>query len=279
MEEVCRKESFSTAGVNEQLESWRALIDSSLLDVSADPNLVGSGTFQEACRYVLCGAGKRIRALLAIGVCNDLIASGQGAPMAVIPAVAIEILHAASLVHDDLPIIDNDDMRRGRPSCHRAYDEATALLVGDVLVGSAFRTVSANTLLSSDIQSRLMGVLSSSWLRLCVGQHIDVSEKTLSSAERREMTRNKTGALFGAATACGAICGGVSEQVVAAYYEWGLKIGEVFQAFDDIADGDLPQTELDRVRAECVVLYTKDARELDARLINGISSQLLARLG
>ena len=279
MEEVCGKESVSPACVNEQLEHWRSWIDSSLQDVSTDSHFVGDGCFQEACRYVLCGAGKRLRALLAIGVCSDLTASTKCARMAVIPAVAIEILHAASLVHYDLPIIDNDDMRRGRPSCHRAYDEATALLVGDVLVGSAFRTVSKNSLLNSDMQSRILGVLSSSWLRLCIGQHADVSKKTHSSAERREMIRNKTGALFGAATACGAICGGVSEQFVPSYYDWGLRIGEVFQAFDDIADGDIPQSELERVRDECVALYAKDARELDDRLINGVSSKLLARLG
>lgn len=279
MEEVCRKETTSSVCVNGQFEEWRAWVDQSLHGISVDPDFVGDGPFQDACRYVLCGAGKRLRALLAIGVCTDLTSSEKSARIAVVPAVAIEILHAASLVHDDLPIIDNDDMRRGKPSCHRAYDEATALLVGDVLVGSAFRSLSTNSVLSSDMQSRLMGVLSTSWLRLCVGQYADISEKKLSSVARQEMIRNKTGALFGAATACGAICAGVPEQWVASYYTWGLKIGEVFQAFDDIADGDIPTTELERVRSEAACLCSKDAEHLDERLMNGVSRELVSMLG
>ncbi len=260
------------------MEQWRSIIDSSLVEVLQRDDLQSGSTLQNACEYVLSGKGKRLRALLTCSVCRDLAKDDQSIVKALVPALSIEILHAASLVHDDLPILDDDDMRRGKPSCHVAFDEPTALLVGNTLQGIAFQVVSTSDVLSSDMQARLLRTLSHSWTSLCVGQHLDVCGAALTAVERQEMIQRKTGALFGAAVTCGAICAGISEQNLSMYYDWGVRIGEVFQALDDIADGDLPKKELPRVQVDVEALCNQHASTIDQRLLFGDTRKLVSSL-
>jgi geranylgeranyl diphosphate synthase type II len=166
--------------------------------------------------------------------------------------VAIETLHAASLVHDDLPALDNDDTRRGKPSCHKAFGEATAILVGDALVGAAMFHVLDDETLPTDLRARVARVLSYVWRDLCVGQQVDLDIGMGSDRKARsEMIRLKTGILFGAAASCGAICAGIRDADISSYFEWGVKVGECFQALDDLDDGDRPESERPDIQREC----------------------------
>jgi len=167
-------------------------------------------------------------------------------------AVAIETLHAASLVHDDLPALDNDDMRRGKPSCHKVFGEATAILVGDALVGAAMFHVLDDETLPTDLRARVGRVISRVWRDLCVGQQVDLDIGAGAEGKARsEMIRLKTGMLFGAAAGCGAICAGIRDADIGSYFEWGVRVGECFQALDDLDDGDRPESERADIQQEC----------------------------
>ncbi|NBO73944.1 MAG: hypothetical protein EBV29_04800 [Gammaproteobacteria bacterium] len=150
------------------VETWRASIEGALATFgrNASPD---SPKLQEAATYVLQSGGKRLRGLLTLAVHHDLT-GGHGAPESALrPAVAIEVIHAASLIHDDLPALDNDDMRRGKPSCHKAFGEATAILTGDLLVGAAIGSLEHRET-ALDKQARLGILLANTWRDLCVGR-------------------------------------------------------------------------------------------------------------
>jgi geranylgeranyl pyrophosphate synthase len=184
-------------------------------------------------------------------------------------------LHAASLVHDDLPALDNDDVRRGKPSCHKAFGEATAILTADALFGAALLRITTDPVLSSDEQARISKVVSRAWLDLCVGQQLDITQQNTARAPnaRVQMIQLKTGALFGASAAAGALCAGVREAAIETFVSWGVRVGECFQAIDDLDDGDRPQSEREIIKNECLEVK-KAAHELDPRLASG-STKLL----
>ena len=223
-------------GVAKSLTNWRDLVYRELVD-RGQCGLSDSKTLQAATSYVLQGQGKRLRALLAMAITADLTgADGSGHAAALLPGIALEMLHAASLIHDDLPALDNDDMRRGRPSCHRQFTEATAILTGDFLVGRAFSIVTDGEL--SPLQRiRVFAFLAQAWSDLCVGQQVDIDRPTTPSEIHRLMEL-KTGALFGAAAASGAVCADCDDAIVVRLQAWGMKVGVLFQKLDDIADGD-----------------------------------------
>lgn len=262
---------------------WRESLEERLVESSKGFSKVKLQTvLHTACRYVSEGGGKRLRGLLVCGVSFDLLGlvydvgdTGPGISGALSAAVAIELLHAASLVHDDLPALDNDDLRRGRASCHRAFGEATAILTGDALIGAALMVVTSSPDLSSDNQARLTRVLSRAWWDLCVGQQLDVDQKLARSNDLRlEMVRLKTGALFGAAIGCGAVCAGVHDRLLESYIAWGIRIGECFQALDDLDDGDRNIADRELILAECEqVIYS--IHELDPRLVGGVTHDVL----
>jgi geranylgeranyl diphosphate synthase type II len=274
------------------IERWRGVIDSELLAIFP-PNDVGAARGQcndltNACRYVSEGGGKRLRGLLVLSVAhdllwgaerlNDLTASALGDRWSGIlsAATALELLHVASLVHDDLPAIDNDDMRRGRAACHRAFGEGAAILAGDGLIGRAFMVVTGSAGLSSDNQARIVRLLSKAWWDLCCGQQMDLEQRANPNPEVREQVmRLKTGALFGAALGCGAICGGVSEAKLDKYIELGINVGVVFQSLDDLADGDVDSSRVELVRCECRNISHLALPSLDARLSTGVSRGVL----
>ena len=151
-----------------------------------------------AARYSLMGGGKRIRAVLVLSVCDMLGGNMQAAEQF---AAAVEMLHCYSLIHDDLPCMDNDDLRRGRPSCHKAFDEATAMLAGDVLLTEAFEAI-ANAPADADVCVRAAAALSAGAgsRGMVYGQELDLKYEALAATEEqlRLIHRNKTGALINA---------------------------------------------------------------------------------
>jgi farnesyl diphosphate synthase len=192
----------------------------------------------EAMRYVALGGGKRVRPLLAH-------AAGQltEAPMSALGTVscAVELIHVYSLVHDDMPCMDDDDLRRGRPTCHVQYDEATALLVGDALQSEAFRLLAAAPIAPAPQQLQMLELLAhaSGSRGMAGGQAIDLQSvgKPLSQPELELMHALKTGALIRAAILLGALCG---KPLATAEFEqldhYAKRVGLLFQVVDDVLD-------------------------------------------
>lgn len=189
-----------------------------------------------AARYSLMSGGKRIRAVLVLSVCDMLHGNAEAAEQF---AAAVEMLHCYSLIHDDLPCMDNDDMRRGRPSCHKAFGEATALLAGDTLLTAAFETLSGSP--GTAVQntaavcalSRAAGANGMVW-----GQELDLTfeEKPATAEELREVHRNKTGMLINAAAQLGAVAASADDIQRQAIARYAFSVGLVFQIIDDILD-------------------------------------------
>ncbi|MGC2167056.1 MAG: polyprenyl synthetase family protein [Gallionella sp.] len=193
----------------------------------------------QAMRYAVLDGGKRVRPLLTLAA-GDV--SGAGKEALFIAAAAVELIHAYSLVHDDLPCMDDDVLRRGKPTCHKQYDEATALLVGDSLQSLAFQLL-AERKLTDDAARQLQMVnllaVASGSRGMAGGQAIDLASvgKSLTVTELEFMHIHKTGALIRAAVLLGAYCGSEcrAEQIEKLDH-YGKLIGLAFQVVDDILD-------------------------------------------
>jgi geranylgeranyl pyrophosphate synthase len=193
----------------------------------------------EAMRYSVLGGGKRLRALL---VYTTGEAFGATRALLDAPAAAVEIIHAYSLIHDDLPAMDDDDLRRGRPSCHRAFDEGTAILAGDALQAYAFEVLAVRTAELADAARIQMLVTLAAAIGthgMAGGQAIDLGAvgRRLSAGELELMHRRKTGALITASVELGAQAAGTlaaAEQD--ALRRYGDELGLAFQIQDDILD-------------------------------------------
>jgi farnesyl diphosphate synthase/geranylgeranyl diphosphate synthase type II len=239
--------SFLATRVPDYQQRIESVLARSLeIEGAATPRLL------EAMRYSTLAGGKRVRPVLVYATGEAL-----GAPLDVLdaPAAAVELIHVYSLVHDDLPAMDNDDLRRGRPTCHRAYDEATAILVGDALQARAFEVL-ANAP-APLIGHELAAFARIEMLRLLAdaigtrgmagGQAIDLEsvKQTLDVAALERMHRQKTGALIQASVLLGASAAGVSNAAqLAALAEFGAEIGLAFQIQDDILDVEGSTTTL-----------------------------------
>jgi len=192
----------------------------------------------EAMRYAVLDGGKRVRPLLAFAA-GEL--SGADVARVDIAAAAVELIHAYSLVHDDMPCMDDDVLRRGKPTCHVQYDEATALLVGDSLQTLAFQLLAEHRLNDDAARQlemvKLLAVASGS-RGMAGGQAIDLASvgKSLTLPELEFMHIHKTGALIRAAVLLGAHCGSVSETQLAKLDHFGKLIGLAFQVVDDVLD-------------------------------------------
>ncbi|PSJ79640.1 polyprenyl synthetase family protein [Neisseria iguanae] len=192
----------------------------------------------EAMRYVTLGGGKRLRPLLVLAA-SEL---GDADNAAVEQAMgAIEMVHVYSLVHDDMPPMDNDSLRRGKPTCHVQYDEATALLVGDALQTQAFGVLSRATELPAARQLAMLSTLAKAGgsLGMAGGQAIDLANvgKTMNQAELEEMHGLKTGALIRAAVVLGALaCPDLSDEQIVQLDQYAAKLGLAFQVVDDVLD-------------------------------------------
>jgi geranylgeranyl pyrophosphate synthase len=193
----------------------------------------------DASKYALINGGKRIRATLAYATAHSCGIEGHSSGLDHV-ATAIELIHTYSLIHDDLPAMDDDDLRRGKPTLHKAYDEATAILVGDGLQARAFELIADAPELSAEQKVKIIKVLAqASGLQGMVGgQYIDIAStgKDLSLEKLQSMHALKTGALIRAALAMGGIAAGASDEQLAALDEYGTHIGLAFQVVDDILD-------------------------------------------
>ena len=201
----------------------------------------------EAMRYSTLAGGKRVRPILVYATGEALGASLEVLDAA---AAAVELIHVYSLVHDDLPAMDNDDLRRGRPTCHRAFDEATAILVGDALQARAFEVLANGaTSIPAGARIEMLRVLADAigTRGMAGGQAIDLEavKQLLGKPELERMHRQKTGALIQASVLLGAISAG-SQDIPerAALAEFGAEIGLAFQIQDDILDVEGTTTAL-----------------------------------
>ena len=192
-----------------------------------------------AMRYGVLDGGKRLRPLLVLAACEAVAGSG---PAALRAAVAVELIHAYSLVHDDMPCMDNDVLRRGKPTVHVKYGEAQAMLAGDAMQALAFEvlTPEQETGMPPALQARLCGLLarSAGHAGMAGGQAIDLASigRALDEDALRDMHRRKTGALLQASVQMGAACGPCSAQAWQALGDYGAAIGLAFQVVDDILD-------------------------------------------
>ncbi|MFP4130013.1 MAG: polyprenyl synthetase family protein [Halorhodospira sp.] len=195
----------------------------------------------EAMRYAVLGSGKRLRPVLVYATGSALGEDGEALDA---PAAAVEMIHAYSLVHDDLPAMDDDDWRRGQPTCHRAYDEPTAILVGDALQSLAFQTLTSGgeaAGIPPTARAEMAGSLA--WAvgsrGMAGGQAIDLSAvgRSLDAAELEDMHIHKTGALIRASVQLGALASGLTDEATrSALDRYAKCIGLAFQIHDDVLD-------------------------------------------
>lgn len=195
-----------------------------------------------AMRYAVLDGGKRLRPLLVMAA-HEAVADDfeQTFPAALRAACAVELIHAYSLVHDDMPCMDNDVLRRGKPTVHVQFGEAGALLAGDALQALAFELLTpGDASVPEAIQARLCGLLAraAGSAGMAGGQAIDLASvgKPLSEAQLREMHERKTGALLQGSVLMGACCAAPGVQVVQALQRYGAALGLAFQVVDDILD-------------------------------------------
>lgn len=211
-----------------------------MLDLSAFEEYLASSlttlpspdTLTPAVHYSLFPGGKRLRPRLCLSMGRDLGVEDLTCLFG--PAAALEMLHASSLIHDDLPALDNDLFRRGRPSCHAKFGEATALLAGDLLIAAAHRAVAETKGLTSDHVREVSKRVGIAFEQLCVGQQLDILPR--SEGDLLNIYRHKTGALFGASLAAGAICADANSSLVQAAWNLGIEYGVLFQLVDDYQD-------------------------------------------
>lgn len=201
------------------------------------PRYSGDTVLAEAMGYAVLGGGKRIRGFLALSFCRLF----GGEPKAAMPfACAIEMVHAYSLVHDDMPCMDNDDMRRGKPSCHRAFGEANALLAGDALLTQAFEVTARNAEVSDAARVRAVRALAqgAGALGMVGGQYYDLSDTCASFDELYRLQSMKTGALIRTACLLGyyAAVEQTDPTVESNIAEYAEGIGFAFQIVDDLLD-------------------------------------------
>lgn len=219
---------------NDILKTYVITTENAIDDVFSS-DIAPETSVSEAMRYSLEAGGKRIRPSLVMEFCR--VVSGDY-KKSIDAAVAIEMIHTFSLIHDDLPCMDDDDFRRGKPSCHKKFGESTALLAGDALENLAFRVI-----LSSDyddgVKSHLLSELSDATARMIDGQVKDLSfleRESVSERELLEMYSLKTCALIECSTVMGCICGGADETKIASAREYAHNLGLAFQIRDDILD-------------------------------------------
>ena len=258
------------------------VLDEALPSGDQEPQML-----HNAMRYSALGGGKRVRALLcyaAAELCNTDIAIADAA------AAAVELIHAYSLVHDDMPCMDDDDLRRGKPSCHKQYDDATALLVGDALQSLAFDVLSTPQLCANaNQQISMLNILAKAAGSggMAGGQAIDLSSvgKALTQVQLETMHQLKTGALIQAAALLGASSG--TREQISAVQTYTENIGLAFQVIDDILDteadtatlGKTAGKDADSNKPTYVTILGLDAAKVLADQLHKSATSALAPFG
>ena len=218
------------------IEDYRLMAETALAQCFKDGLKLEHRRLFEAMRYSLLAGGKRVRPVLVLAFC----AACGGDPEAALPvAVAVEMLHTYSLIHDDLPCMDNDRLRRGQPTNHIVYGEFTATLAGDALQAEAFGTILRSGLpaeVRADCAEALANAAGADGI--CGGQQLDMdgNGKTLTEDELIDLQSRKTGSLLSAACLMGAIVGGADARQREAAQVYGAAIGAAFQIRDDMLD-------------------------------------------
>jgi geranylgeranyl diphosphate synthase, type II len=225
----------------EQVQAVDAILDQWVPEESVDP-----ASIHRAMRYSLFAGGKRIRPILAIASARAISESDDGVGHA---AATLELVHTYSLIHDDLPALDNDDLRRGRPTCHKVFGEAMAILAGDALLTLAFEVLSRLKRVSAERKIRLVEELSraAGTVGGMIGGQVNDLEgerKTPTALLLESIHRAKTGALLRASVRMGAIYAGADEAELAALSQYGEHVGLAFQIVDDVLDMEEPSEAL-----------------------------------
>lgn len=248
--------------MNNRAAEYKSYIESFLKDFYAQFHDLPQSKLFETMEYSLLAGGKRLRPVLAMEFCrlcgND---PHQAAPF----AAAVEMIHTYSLIHDDLPSMDNDDFRRGRPTNHKVYGEAMAILAGDALLTDAFMVASTAQLANPADMAFAMGTLAecAGSMGMVGGQVLDIGseERELTEQEVIDIQTRKTGALISASCVLGAIAGGGTEEQIDAAAKFAAGLGMAFQIRDDMLDVIGTQEEMgkgvgtDAVKNTFVRLY------------------------
>lgn len=218
----------------------------------------GPARIHEAMRYSAQAGGKRLRPVLVLAAAEQLRGAATERADPLPAAVAVECIHTYSLIHDDLPCMDNDDLRRGRPTAHRAFDEATALLAGDALLTHAFALLGSHYAGEPALATALVRELSEAAgsRRLIGGQMADLlaEKKTDATAAELEFIHlNKTAAMIEVALVMGGLVGGADERAIEALRQTGRHLGLAFQIVDDVLDATADSATLGKTAG-------KDAR-------------------
>jgi len=241
-----------------------------------------------AMRYGVLDGGKRLRPLLVLAAAQAVHGHDEAAMRA---AVAVELIHAYSLVHDDMPCMDNDVLRRGKPTVHVQFGEAQAMLAGDAMQALAFEVLTPDTGVPSALQARLCSLLarSAGHAGMAGGQAIDLASIGMQLDERtlRDMHHRKTGALLQASVLMGAACGEVSPAQRSALADYGDALGLAFQVVDDILDvtqasstlGKTAGKDLDNNKPTYVTVLGLDSARRHANELRDKAQAALARSG
>ena len=220
---------------------YKAQIDRRLQELI--PNLADS--LYEAARYALFSPGKRLRPSLVLAVTTAL---GGDVTCAIDPACAIEMIHTYSLIHDDLPCMDDDDLRRGKPTLHKIFTEGMALLTGDYLLTYSFEVLAKSPSLSPEIKLQLIQILThaAGSCGMVGGQAIDLSSVGLPIDEKEllQMHHGKTASLLIAALQFGAIISDAEPPILSLFEKMGANLGLAFQFLDDLLDATSTQETL-----------------------------------
>ncbi|HEY2809860.1 MAG TPA: polyprenyl synthetase family protein [Rhabdochlamydiaceae bacterium] len=239
--------------------------------IPSDTQLPFGGLFA-AARYSLFSGGKRLRPLLVLASCLTVEGTLQ---KALDPACAIECIHTYSLIHDDLPCMDNDDMRRGKPTLHCVYPEWHALLTGDYLLTFAFEILAQSPYLSDAEKIACIQLIAANCgaRGMIGGQMIDLHTESMQidKALLEQMHSAKTAALFSAALECGAIAAGASPRERSLLRECGEKIGLAFQIADDIFDAPSSDQKNNKATAVSLLGYAEAMRCKEALLNESLS--------
>jgi geranylgeranyl pyrophosphate synthase len=219
-----------------------------LLDQKID--ILPASRTREAMRYSLLAGGKRIRPRLLYETVRGY---GRDEHLADDPACALEMIHTYSLIHDDLPAMDNDDLRRGRPTCHKQFDEATAILAGDGLLTYAFQVISGSDLPAETVQ-KCISILSTQAGAggMVLGQCLDIEEgeHQVDWEDLKQIHHYKTGCLLAAPLMMGAVIAGQDEETIQIWEQIGYTIGLAFQVQDDILDVELTAEEFGKSNSD-----------------------------
>lgn len=247
---------------------------------------IAPNNLHAAMRWSVFAGGKRFRPALCLAVGQMFGAESESLLKT---AAAIEMIHTYSLIHDDLPAMDDDDLRRGRLTCHKKFDEATAILAGDVLQTAAFQAIAEDEQLPDKIRVKLISELAKSAAKMAAGQQLDLEAEgtDVSAAELETIHRHKTGAMISVSAKAGAIIAGANAAQLNAITNYGESLGLLFQITDDVLDATQTTETLGKTagkdaaaaKATYVSLYGLDAARQLAETVHAAALRELEKTG